>query len=270
LSYNNIGDADAAFEAVAEHDAPAIVIVKHANPCGVATAATLAEAYARALACDPVSAFGGIVAANRTIDAETAGKITSLFAEVVIAPAIDEAARAIFAAKPNLRLLETGGMPAPDAKRLVLRSVAGGILAQGRDDRVPVPGDLKVVTQRAPTPAQVEDLLFAARVAKHVRSNAIVFAKDGATLAIGAGQMSRLDAAKIAVAKAAEAGLDLQGSAAASEAFFPFPDGLEALAAAGAAAIIQPGGSMRDADVVAAADRLGVAMVFSGLRQFRH
>jgi phosphoribosylaminoimidazolecarboxamide formyltransferase/IMP cyclohydrolase len=270
LSYNNIADADAAFEAVAEHEAPAIVIVKHANPCGVATAPTLAEAYARALACDPVSAFGGIVAANRTLDAATAQAITGLFAEVVIAPAVDDAARAVFAAKPNLRVLETGTVPPPDASRLVLRSVAGGLLVQGRDDRVPAAADLRTVTGSAPTPAQIDDLLFAARVAKHVRSNAIVFARDGATLAIGAGQMSRLDAAKIAVAKAAEAGLDLAGSAAASEAFFPFPDGLEALAAAGAAAVIQPGGSMRDAEVIAAADRLGVAMVFSGIRQFRH
>ncbi len=270
LSFNNVADADAAFEAVAEHAGPSIVIVKHANPCGVASAPSLAEAYRRALACDPVSAYGGIVAANRPIDRETAEEITRLFAEVVIAPAVEDEAQAVFATKPNLRVLITGSVPPPDAPRLTVRSVAGGLLVQDRDARMAAAADLKPVTKREPSDEQIADLLFAARVAKHVRSNAVVFARDGATLAIGAGQMSRLDAVRIAVRKAAEAGLSLEGSAVASEAFFPFPDGLEALAEVGATAVLQPGGSLRDAEVIAAADARGVAMVFSGLRHFRH
>jgi phosphoribosylaminoimidazolecarboxamide formyltransferase / IMP cyclohydrolase len=262
---------------VAEFARPAIVIVKHANPCGVAEGADLASAWDAALRCDPVSAFGGIVAANRTLDAAAAERISAIFTEVVIAPDADDAARAIFARKKNLRLLLTGGLPDPAAPGMVFRSVGGGFLAQSRDAGRVVAEDLRVVTQRAPTAQEMDDLLFAFRVCKHVKSNAIIYAKGGATVGIGAGQMSRVDSARIAAWKSTEAarasgsGVPLaQGSVVASDAFFPFADGLEAAAAAGATAVIQPGGSMRDAEVIAAADAAGLAMVFTGMRHFRH
>jgi phosphoribosylaminoimidazolecarboxamide formyltransferase/IMP cyclohydrolase len=277
LSYNNLNDTDAAFEAVAEFDRPSVVIVKHANPCGVASAATLEHAWDLALRCDPVSAFGGIVAVNRTLDEATAVRITQIFSEVIVAPDATEAAMAVLASKKNLRLLLTGGLPDAAAPGLALRSVAGGFLAQTRDAGCIQRADLKVVTQRAPTEAELEDLLFAFRVCKHVKSNAIIYAKNGATVGIGAGQMSRVDSARIAAWKGAEAakaaGLATTltiGSVAASDAFFPFADGLEAVIAAGATAVIQPGGSMRDAEVIAAADAAGIAMVLTGMRHFRH
>ncbi len=277
LSYNNLNDTDAAFECVAEFDAPSIVIVKHANPCGVATAADLPTAWELALRCDPVSAFGGIVAANRTLDAAAAEKIAAIFTEVIIAPDATEEARAILAKKKNLRLLLTGGLPDPAAGGTMLRSVAGGLLAQSRDNgRVNAAG-LRVVTSRAPTDAELADLIFAFRVCKHVKSNAIVYAHAGASVGIGAGQMSRVDSARIAAWKSAEAaraaGLPhplTQGSVVASDAFFPFADGLEAALAAGATAVIQPGGSIRDEEVIAAANAAGAAMVFTGMRHFRH
>lgn len=277
LSYNNLNDTDAAFECVAEFERPAIVIVKHANPCGVAEGADLASAWDAALRCDPVSAFGGIVAANRVLDAAAAERISAIFTEVVIAPDADEAARAIFARKKNLRLLLTGGLPDPASPGMVFRSVGGGFLAQSRDAGRVAEADLKVVTKRAPTAQEMADLLFAFRVCKHVKSNAIIYAKGGATVGIGAGQMSRVDSARIAAWKSAEAarasGSDTplaQGSVVASDAFFPFADGLEAAAAAGATAVIQPGGSMRDGEVIAAADAAGLAMVMTGMRHFRH
>jgi len=277
MSYNNYADTDAAFELAAEFVEPAVVIVKHANPCGVAKGASLAAAWARALACDPVSAFGGVVAVNQRLDAATAEEIAKIFVEVIIAPEIDDAAAAIFARKSNLRLLTTGGMPDPAAPGMMFRSLAGGFLVQERDRVVAVPGDLKTVTKRAPSAAEIADLIFADTVAKHVKSNAIVFAKGGATIGIGAGQPSRVDSAKIAVAKAADmqkaAGLaqsPMKGAVMASDAFFPFADGLEVGIAAGITAVIQPGGSRRDAEIIAAADQAGVAMVFSGLRHFRH
>jgi phosphoribosylaminoimidazolecarboxamide formyltransferase/IMP cyclohydrolase len=277
LSYNNFGDADAAFEAVAEFEGPACVIVKHANPCGAAEAATLAEAWDAALRCDPVSAFGGIVAVNRPLDGAIAERIAAIFTEAIIAPDADEAALAALARKKTLRLLLTGGVPDPAAPGVALRTLAGGFLAQTRDAGRIGPADLTVVTQRAPTAAELRDLLFAFRVCKHVKSNAIVYAKDRATVGVGAGQMSRVDSARIAAWKAEEAaraaGLaepPTRGSVVASDAFFPFADGLEAAIAAGATAVIQPGGSIRDAEVIAAADRAGVAMVFTGMRHFRH
>ncbi len=277
LSYNNLNDTDAAFELVAEFAEPAVAIIKHANPCGVAIAPTPAEAFRKALACDPVSAFGGIVALNRPLDQETADEIAKLFVEVVIAPAADEAACERLAAKKNLRLLVTGAMPDPAAGGLVLRSIAGGMLAQTRDAGRVGAGDLKVVTKRAPTEAEIADLLFAFAVCKHVKSNAIVYAKGGATVGVGAGQMSRVDSARIAAAKAREAAAAAgeresrtEGSVVASDAFFPFADGLLAAAEAGARAVIQPGGSMRDDEVIAAADDKGLAMVFTGVRHFRH
>jgi len=270
LSYNNYNDTDAAFEAVAEFAEPAVVIVKHANPCGIATGAALHPAWVRALACDPVSAFGGIVAVNRPLDAATASAIAELFVEVVIAPEIAADASAVLASKRNLRVLVTGGMPDPKAPGLILRSVAGGLLVQERDRVLATSCGLKIVTKRAPTPAEIADLLFADIVAKHVKSNAIVFAKDGATVGIGAGQPSRVDSVKIAAAKAAEFGTPIRSSVLASDAFFPFADGLEAGIAAGITAAIQPGGSRRDGEVIAAADQAGIAMVFSGLRHFRH
>ncbi|WP_191083654.1 bifunctional phosphoribosylaminoimidazolecarboxamide formyltransferase/IMP cyclohydrolase [Roseococcus microcysteis] len=277
LSFNNLNDTDAAFECVAEFERPAIVIVKHANPCGVAEGEDLASAWDAALRCDPVSAFGGIVAANRVLDAAAAERISAIFTEVVIAPDADEAARAIFARKKNLRLLLTGGLPDPAAPGMVFRSVGGGFLAQSRDAGRVAEAGLRVVTQRAPTAQEMADLLFAFRVCKHVKSNAIIYAKGGATVGIGAGQMSRVDSARIAAWKSAEAarasGSDTplaQGSVVASDAFFPFADGLEAAAAAGATAVIQPGGSMRDNEVIAAADAAGLAMVFTGMRHFRH
>ncbi|HVL70897.1 MAG TPA: bifunctional phosphoribosylaminoimidazolecarboxamide formyltransferase/IMP cyclohydrolase [Beijerinckiaceae bacterium] len=277
LSYNNIADTDAAYECVAEFPEPAVVIVKHANPCGAATGATLAEAYEKALRCDPTSAFGGIVAANRPLDAEAARRIVEIFTEVIVAPDASEEAIAVVAAKKNLRLLLTGGLPDPRAPGLSLRTVAGGFLAQARDAAVVDDMDLKVVTKRAPSARERADLVFAFRVAKHVKSNAIVYARDGATVGIGAGQMSRVDSSRIAAWKAAEAaraaGLPeslAKGSVVASDAFFPFPDGLLAAAEAGATAVIQPGGSVRDDEVIAAADAAGLAMVFTGTRHFRH
>jgi phosphoribosylaminoimidazolecarboxamide formyltransferase/IMP cyclohydrolase len=277
LSYNNLNDTDAAFECVAEFLRPAIVIVKHANPCGVAEAGTLAEAWDRALLCDPVSAFGGIVAANRTLDAAAAERIAAIFTEVVIAPDADAAAQAVFARKKNLRLLLTGGLPDAAAPGLAFRSVAGGFLAQSRDAGRVEEASLKVVTQRAPSRAEMADLLFAFRVCKHVKSNAIVYAKGLATVGIGAGQMNRAESSRIAAwkseAAAKAAGIDrplAEGSVVASDAFFPFADGLEIAASAGATAVIQPGGSIRDAEVIAAADKAGLAMVFTGMRHFRH
>jgi phosphoribosylaminoimidazolecarboxamide formyltransferase / IMP cyclohydrolase len=280
LSYNNINDTDAAYECVAEF-APdrskAVVIVKHANPCGAAEGATLVEAYEKALRCDPVSAFGGIVALNRPLDAEAARRIVEIFTEVIIAPDASEEAVAIVGAKKNLRLLLAGGLPDPRQPGLTLRTVAGGFLAQARDNALVDDMALRVVTRRAPTERELSDLLFAFRVAKHVKSNAIVYAKDGATVGIGAGQMSRVDSSRIAAWKAAEAakaaGLGetlAKGSVVASDAFFPFADGLLAAAEAGATAVIQPGGSVRDDEVIKAADDAGLAMVLTGHRHFRH
>ena len=277
LSYNNLNDTDAAFELAAEFDQPVVAIIKHANPCGVATGADLAAAYARALACDPVSAFGGIIAVNRELDGRTAELIGGIFSEVIIAPAFSKDALAVLTAKKNLRLLATGGLPDPRDRGLVFRSLAGGFLAQDRDGARTAAADLKVVTRRHPTARETEDMLFAFAVAKHVKSNAIVYARDGATVGIGAGQMSRVDSSRIAAWKAAEAARAAgsadswaKGSVVASDAFFPFADGLLAAAEAGATAVIQPGGSMRDDAVIEAADAAGLAMVFTGLRHFRH
>ena len=280
LSYNNISDTDAAYELAAEFDpdeSAAVAIIKHANPCGVATAATLAEAYRNALRADPVSAFGGVVAMNRPLDEETATAIAKLFTEVVIAPDASEAALAVLAERKNLRLLLAGALPDPRAADLSIRSVAGGLLVQERDAGMVSAADLKVVTKRAPTDAELADLMFAWKVAKYVKSNAIVYARDGATAGIGAGQMSRVDSALIAARKAAEAaeaaGLPqslASGAVCASDAFFPFPDGLIAAADAGVTAVIQPGGSVRDGEVIAAADERGIAMVVTGMRHFRH
>ena len=276
LSFNNLNDADAAFELVAEFDRPAIVIVKHANPCGVATADTCADAWDMALACDPVSAFGGVIALNRTLDGAAAAKIAGIFSEVIIAPDADEAAQAVLARKKNLRLLLTGRMPDPKEEGWIVRSLSGGYLVQSRDTSV-TEGELKVVTRRVPSKTELADLLFAFTVCKHVKSNAIVYARDRATVGIGAGQMSRVDAARIAVWKAAEAAKaagksanPVAGSVVASDAFFPFADGLLAAAEAGATAVIQPGGSVRDDEVIKAADDKGLAMVFTGQRHFRH
>jgi len=276
LSYNNINDTDAAFELVAEFEPPAVAIIKHANPCGVAVGDTLAAAYAKALAADPVSAFGGIVAVNRTLDAAIATELAKIFLEVVIAPEIDDEARRILADRKNLRVLAAGQMPDPAAPGLTLRSVAGGLLVQGRDADL-MDADLKTVTKRAPTNAEMADLAFAFRVCKHVKSNAIVFCRDGAIVGVGAGQMSRVDSVHIAARKAAEAAAAAneteprtRGSVVASDAFFPFADGLEGAADAGATAVIQPGGSVRDEEVIAAADARGMAMVFTGIRHFRH
>jgi phosphoribosylaminoimidazolecarboxamide formyltransferase/IMP cyclohydrolase len=280
LSYNNINDTDAAYECVAEFDAAraaACAIIKHANPCGVAEGGTLLEAYRKAFACDPVSAFGGVVALNRTLDAAAARAIIEIFTEVIIAPEATEEAVAIVAAKKNLRLLLAGGLPDPRAAGLTAKTVAGGLLVQSRDNAVVDDMELKPVTRRAPTNAELRDLRFAFRVAKHVKSNTIVYAKDSATVGIGAGQMSRVDAARIAARKsvdaAAEAGLAepaTKGSVAASDAFFPFADGLLVAIEAGATAVIEPGGSVRDAEVIKAADDHSVAMVFTGTRHFRH
>ena len=277
LSYNNLNDTDAAFALVAEFAEPAVAIVKHANPCGVAVASDLAAAYAKALACDPVSAFGGIVAVNRPLDGAAAEAMAKIFLEVLIAPGLSDEAAAILARKSALRVLVADGMPDPRAAGMTLRSVAGGYLLQTADNGRIAEGDLKVVTKRAPSAAETRDLLFAFTVAKHVKSNAIVYAKGGATVGIGAGQMSRVDAARIAAQKAedaaraaGEAQPATRGSVAASDAFFPFADGLEATIAAGSTAVIQPGGSIRDSEVIAAADRAGIAMVFTGMRHFRH
>ena len=280
LSYNNINDTDAAFELISEFDpadSPACAIIKHANPCGVARGETLKEAYVRAFDCDRTSAFGGIIALNQPLDADTAREITSIFTEVVIAPGADDAAREIFAAKKNLRLLTTNGLSDAKAMALAVKQVSGGFLVQDKDVGHVNAADLKVVTKRQPSERELGDLLFAWTVAKHVKSNAIIYVKDGATVGVGAGQMSRVDSTRIAARKAqdmAEA-LDLsapltQGAVVASDAFFPFADGLVAAAEAGATALIQPGGSMRDEEVIAAADELGLAMVFTGMRHFRH
>ncbi len=280
LSYNNINDTDAAFELVSEFlpaDGPACAIIKHANPCGVARGASLAEAYARAYDCDRTSAFGGIIALNMKLDLETAKAITGILTEVVIAPAADQAAIEHFATKKNLRLLTTKGLANPGLAGLAFKQVSGGFLVQDRDNGMILPEDLKVVTRREPTEAELADLLFAWKVAKHVKSNAIIYVKELATVGVGAGQMSRVDSSRIAARKAqdmAEAlGLDApltQGSVVASDAFFPFADGLLAAAEAGARAVIQPGGSLRDDEVIAAADAAGLAMVFTGQRHFRH
>jgi len=280
LSYNNINDTDAAYECIAEFDpkrTAAVVIVKHANPCGVAEGASLVEAYRKALACDPTSAFGGIVALNRKLDAEAAKAITEIFTEVIIAPDASEDAIAIVGAKKNLRLLLTGGVPDPRATGLTAKTVAGGLLVQSRDNAVVDDMTLKTVTKRAPTPAEQRDLLFAFRVAKHVKSNTIVYAKNFATVGIGAGQMSRVDSARIAARKAEDAAKKAgssapltKGSVVASDAFFPFADGLLVAIEAGATAVIQPGGSVRDDEVIKAADDHGIAMVFTGTRHFKH
>ncbi|MEN2978321.1 bifunctional phosphoribosylaminoimidazolecarboxamide formyltransferase/IMP cyclohydrolase [Tistrella bauzanensis] len=277
LSYNNLNDTDAAYELVAEFDRPAVAIIKHANPCGVAEGADLTAAYAAALACDPVSAFGGIVAVNRPLDEALAVEIAKIFTEVIIAPEITQAARAVFAAKKNLRVLEAGRLPDPVAPGLAVRSIAGGLLVQTRDGGRIGRDDLRVVTKRNPTAQELDDLLTAFRVCKHVKSNAIVYVKNGATVGIGAGQMSRVDSARIAARKSEDAagakgltGRLTDGSVVASDAFFPFADGLLAAVAAGATAVIQPGGSVRDDEVIKAADEHGLAMVFTGMRHFRH
>ena len=280
LSYNNLNDTDAAYECVAEFDAKrtaAVVIVKHANPCGVAEGDSLLDAYRKALRCDPTSAFGGIVALNQTLDAETARAITEIFTEVIVAPEATDEAVAIVGAKKNLRLLLTGGVPDPRTQGLLVKSVAGGLLVSSRDNAVVDDMELKIVTTRAPTNAERADLAFAFRVAKHVKSNTIVYAKDRATVGIGAGQMSRVDAARIAARKAEDAARETgltepltRGSVVASDAFFPFADGLLVAIEAGATAVIQPGGSVRDDEVIKAADDHGVAMMFTGTRHFRH
>jgi phosphoribosylaminoimidazolecarboxamide formyltransferase / IMP cyclohydrolase len=284
LSFNNIVDLQAAWDLAQEFDDPVVAIIKHTNPCGAATGKTLAEAYSRALACDPVSAFGGVIGVNRPIDGEAAEEMHKLFLEVIAAPGFDEAAKAKFATKKNLRLVAVTDSPnhqpgspggpvrgAEEAsaapRRLVIKNISGGVLVQDADIRPLQDADLKVVTKRAPTPEETRALLFAWKVCKHVKSNAIVYARDGQTVGVGAGQMSRVDAAKIGAMKAQ---LPLHGTVAASDAFFPFPDGVEEIAKAGATAIIQPGGSQRDPDVIAAADRLGLAMLFTGVRHFRH
>ncbi len=280
LSYNNINDTDAAYECVAEFDparTAACAIIKHANPCGVAEGSSLVEAYRKALRCDPISAFGGIVAVNRKLDADAARAITEIFTEVIIAPDASAEAIAIVGAKRNLRLLLAQGLPDPRAGGLLVKSVAGALLVQSRDNAVVDDMELKVVTRRAPSNSELRDLAFAFRVAKHVKSNTIVYAKDCATVGIGAGQMSRIDSARIAARKAADAAKEAglaepltQGSVVASDAFFPFADGLLVAIEAGATAVIQPGGSVRDDEVIKAADDHGIAMVFTGVRHFRH
>lgn len=280
LSYNNINDTDAAYECIGEFDASrtaACVIVKHANPCGVAEGANLVEAYRRALACDSTSAFGGIIAMNRALDADTAREITKIFTEVIIAPDASEEAIAIIGARKNLRLLLAGSLPDPRAPGLTAKTVAGGLLVQSRDNAVVDDMTFKVVTKRAPTDSEMRDLKFAFRVAKHVKSNTIIYARDLATVGIGAGQMSRVDSARIAARKAQDAANELKlaepltkGSVVASDAFFPFADGMLACIEAGATAVVQPGGSMRDDEVIKAADEHGIAMVFTGTRHFRH
>jgi phosphoribosylaminoimidazolecarboxamide formyltransferase / IMP cyclohydrolase len=278
LSYNNLNDTDAAFELVSEFtEQPAIAIIKHANPCGVAVGENLLQAYQRALACDSVSAFGGIIACNRKLDGKAAKAMAEIFTEVIVAPDADDDAKAILATKKNLRLLLTGGMQDPHAGAQLIKTIAGGYLVQNRDDQTLDRSTLKCVTQKTPTEQQMHDLLFAFTVAKHVKSNTIVYAKDGATVGIGAGQMSRVDAARIAAHKAEDmaktAGLPApltRGSVAASDAFFPFADGLQTVIAAGAVAVIQPGGSMRDDEVIKAANDAGIAMLLTGIRHFRH
>lgn len=280
LSYNNLNDTDAAFELVSEFDpdqTAAVAIIKHANPCGVACGETLKEAYLQALQCDATSAFGGIIAVNKTLDADIAQQIIKLFTEVIIAPDVSDDAKAIFATKKNLRLLLTGALPDPRASGVMCKTLSGGLLVQSRDNGVVEDLDLQVVTKRSPTASEMADLKFAFKVCKHVKSNAIVYAKNGATVGIGAGQMSRIDSAQIAARKAQAAAEALgvedslaKGSVVASDAFFPFADGLLAAAEAGATAVIQPGGSMKDEEVIAAADEAGLAMVMTGMRHFRH
>jgi phosphoribosylaminoimidazolecarboxamide formyltransferase / IMP cyclohydrolase len=277
LSYNNIGDTEAAYECVAEFKEPAVVVIKHANPCGVAIGKDQYDAYLKAYACDPVSIFGGIVAVNTTLEARTAEDLAKLFLEVVIAPDATPEALAIFAKRKNLRVLLAGTLPDPRTSGMTLKSVAGGYLLQTRDNGHVSANELKVVTRRAPTPREIDDMLFAFTVCKHVKSNAIVYAKDGATVGVGAGQMNRRDSSRIAAIRAAESGELAKlaqspaiGSVVASDAFFPFADGLLAAAEAGATAVIQPGGSMRDREVIEAADEKGLAMVFTGMRHFRH
>ncbi|HEX2560077.1 bifunctional phosphoribosylaminoimidazolecarboxamide formyltransferase/IMP cyclohydrolase [Phenylobacterium sp.] len=280
LSYNNIADTDAALELVSEFDphvGAAVAIIKHANPCGVALGADLSDAYRRALQCDPVSAFGGIVAVNRRLDAAAAREIVKIFTEVVVCPEADEDAIAVFARRKDMRLLITGGLPNPREPGVLFKQVSGGFLVQGRDVAHITPADLKIVTKRQPSEAEVRDMLFAFTVAKHVKSNAIVYARDGQTAGIGAGQMNRKDSARIAAIRAAEAAEQAglreslaKGSACASDAFFPFADGLLQAVEAGASAVIQPGGSIRDQEVIDAADQAGIAMAFTGVRVFRH
>lgn len=277
LSYNNLNDTDAAFELVAEFDDPSVAIIKHANPCGVASGANVLEAYNSALKCDPVSAFGGIIALNKTLDAATAESITKRFVEVIIAPDISGDAMDILAKKKNIRVLTTGEMPPSGSSRRMVKRIAGGLLVQDSDDGIITKDDLNIVSDRDPTDAEIKDMLFAFRIAKHVKSNAIVYAKDIATVGIGAGQMSRVDSARIAAWKAQEAakecGFDeplTKGSVVASDAFFPFADGLISAAEAGVTAVIQPGGSIRDEEVIEAANERGLAMVFTGMRHFRH
>ncbi|MCC7199248.1 MAG: bifunctional phosphoribosylaminoimidazolecarboxamide formyltransferase/IMP cyclohydrolase [Gammaproteobacteria bacterium] len=271
LSYNNIADADTAYECVRQFEGPACVIVKHANPCGVALGATPLEAYDRAHRTDPTSAFGGIIAFNRPLDAATAREITARqFVEVIVAPAVDADALEVTRAKQNVRVLETGSADPGTGSGLELKTVAGGLLVQGRDEGMVDTADLKTVTARAPSAGELADLAFAWRVCKFVKSNAIVFVRDGQTLGIGAGQMSRVVSSKIAAMKAAEEGLEVTGCVMASDAFFPFRDGLDVAAQFGVNAVIQPGGSMRDSEVIAAADEHGMAMVFTGMRHFRH
>ena len=271
LSYNNVADTDAALECVRAFEEPACVIVKHANPCGVAVGARIRDAYDRAFRTDPTSAFGGIIAFNRPLDAETAAAIVERqFVEVVIAPRVDAAALAPFAAKENVRVLECGELPAASCAGFDFKRVTGGLLVQDRDTGAVAAGDLEVVTRRAPTGAEMRDLLFAWKVVKFVKSNAIVYCRDGMTVGIGAGQMSRVYSAKIAGIKAMDEGLEVRGSVLASDAFFPFRDGVDAAAEAGVSAVIEPGGSMRDEEVIAAADEHGMAMVFTRMRHFRH
>ncbi len=280
LSYNNLNDTDAAIELVSEFDpsiSPAVAIIKHANPCGVSTGSSLTDAYVKALRCDPVSAFGGIIAVNQTLDEEAAAEITKIFTEVVVAPAATEGAKAILAKKKNVRLLLTEGLPAPKASGITAKMLSGGFLLQGRDNGTIEELDLKVVTKRQPSAQELADMKIAFKICKHVKSNAIIYVKDGASVGIGAGQMSRVDSARIAAWKAEEASKEAgltetltKGSVVASDAFFPFADGLLAAAKAGATAVIQPGGSMRDDEVIEAANEAGLAMVLTGMRHFRH
>ena len=277
LSYNNLNDTDAAFELVAEFNEPAVAIIKHANPCGVAIGSSISDAYERALKCDPVSAFGGIIALNRELDATTAAQMADLFLEVIIGPQISDSAKDVLALKKNLRVLITGEMPAPNAHGKTLKMLAGGYLLQDRDAAQVKRADLKTVTKRSPSDQELSDLIFAFTVCKHVKSNAIVYAKAGATVGIGAGQMSRIDSCRIAAQKAADAAKAAgesealtKGSVVASDAFFPFADGLLTAAAAGVTAVIQPGGSIRDDEVISAADENNLAMMLTGIRHFRH
>jgi phosphoribosylaminoimidazolecarboxamide formyltransferase/IMP cyclohydrolase len=268
LSYNNLVDLDASWALVSEFHRPAVAIIKHNNPCGAAEQESLRDAYLKAFECDPVSAFGGVLAFNRAIDAATAEEVAKLFVECIVAPGYEPAALEQFASKKNLRLLEMPREAVP--AELQFKPISGGMLVQDPDRHELTEAELKVATDRAPTDAERRALLFAWKVAKHVKSNAILFAREGQAVGVGAGQMSRVDSVKIAVIKAATAGLSLKGSVVASDAFFPFPDGVEEAGKAGATAVIQPGGSVRDADVIAAANKLGMAMVFTGVRHFRH